>query len=77
MLAAVSPLCHPLSPALVAQTVAFVPSQRWRILVGEDARMLDRAVRAMPEEAYQYDFAELVEKSAAMEAAPVYEGARL
>ena len=29
----------------------------WRILVGDDARTLDRFVRSAPEEAYEADFA--------------------
>jgi hypothetical protein len=29
---------------------------RWRILVGEDAHVIDRMVRADPESAYQADF---------------------
>ena len=31
-----------------------VRSGAWRILVGEDAKMLDAAVRAKPEAAYDY-----------------------
>jgi hypothetical protein len=30
-----------------------VRNERWRILVGEDARVLDRRVREAPEEAYE------------------------
>ncbi|MCP5039890.1 MAG: SDR family oxidoreductase [bacterium] len=33
-----------------------VREQRWRILVGEDAHVLDRMVRAEPENAYTQDF---------------------
>jgi NAD(P)-dependent dehydrogenase (short-subunit alcohol dehydrogenase family) len=32
-----------------------VRSGAWRILIGEDARMIDAAVRAKPEAAYDYD----------------------
>ncbi len=36
--------------------LAGVREERWRILVGEDAQILDREVRAAPEEAYEPDF---------------------
>jgi NAD(P)-dependent dehydrogenase (short-subunit alcohol dehydrogenase family) len=36
-----------------------VRAQRWRILVGEDARKLDERVRAHPEAAYDADFFDL------------------
>ena len=39
-----------------------VRSGAWRILVGEDAKMLDAAVRAKPEAAY--DYAELAKIAA-------------
>jgi NAD(P)-dependent dehydrogenase (short-subunit alcohol dehydrogenase family) len=35
-----------------------VREERWRILVGEDAEMLDEMVRASPEEAYEVPFME-------------------
>jgi hypothetical protein len=35
-----------------------VREERWRILVGEDALMLDQMVRATPEEAYEVAFME-------------------
>jgi NAD(P)-dependent dehydrogenase (short-subunit alcohol dehydrogenase family) len=35
-----------------------VRNERWRILVGEDAEVLDRLVRAFPEEAYDPSFME-------------------
>lgn len=35
-----------------------VRARRWRILVGDDAQVLDMAVRAHPEEAYDADFNE-------------------
>jgi len=37
-----------------------VRAQRWRILVGEDAAVLDRMVREDPENAYESDFLEQV-----------------
>jgi NAD(P)-dependent dehydrogenase (short-subunit alcohol dehydrogenase family) len=41
-----------------------VRQERWRILVGEDAHVLDEMVRATPEEAYEASFfARLVEKT--------------
>ena len=33
-----------------------VKAERWRILVGKDAEILDRRVRAEPERAYDVDF---------------------
>ena len=35
-----------------------VREERWRILVGEDAQVLDRLVRENPEEAYESSFME-------------------
>jgi hypothetical protein len=35
-----------------------VREERWRILVGEDAEVLDRLVREFPEEAYEASFME-------------------
>jgi hypothetical protein len=35
-----------------------VREERWRILVGEDAHVLDRMVREAPEEAYEVSFME-------------------
>ena len=44
--------------AAAAATVILdgVKSGRWRILVGEDAKLLDEPVRAAPETAYDADF---------------------
>jgi hypothetical protein len=44
--------------AAVAATVILegVKAERWRILVGDDARILDEKVRAAPERAYEADF---------------------
>jgi NAD(P)-dependent dehydrogenase (short-subunit alcohol dehydrogenase family) len=45
----------PLSAAAAATTILDgVRSGAWRILVGEDAKMIDAAVRAKPEAAYDY-----------------------
>ena len=35
-----------------------VREERWRILVGEDAKVMDRLVREAPEEAYEAEFME-------------------
>jgi NAD(P)-dependent dehydrogenase (short-subunit alcohol dehydrogenase family) len=48
--------------------LAGVRSGAWRILIGEDARMIDAAVRARPEAAY--DYAELFSEAAARPAPP-------
>jgi len=49
----------PTSAAEAAQIIlAGVKTERWRILVGEDAVRLDRHVRAEPERAYDADFYE-------------------
>jgi len=48
----------PVSAAQAAEIIlAGVRADRWRILVGDDAHDLDRAVRANPEEAYEPAFA--------------------
>lgn len=41
-----------------------VKQERWRILVGEDAKVLDAAVREMPEEAYEANFLQEIGKRA-------------
>ena len=41
-----------------------VREERWRILVGEDAKTLDRLVREAPEEAYEPSFMERLVKEA-------------
>ncbi|MEE8476345.1 MAG: SDR family NAD(P)-dependent oxidoreductase [Myxococcota bacterium] len=49
----------PLSAAGAAtQILDGVREERWRILVGEDAKMLDQRVRETPEEAYESAFME-------------------
>jgi NAD(P)-dependent dehydrogenase (short-subunit alcohol dehydrogenase family) len=47
----------PMSAAEAAQVILNgVREERWRILVGEDAKRLDEAVRKAPEEAYEESF---------------------
>ncbi|MEE4361006.1 MAG: SDR family oxidoreductase [Pseudomonadales bacterium] len=52
------------APTTAAQAVAEildgVRAERWRILVGDDARVLDEAVRGNPEQAYEPAFLEPV-----------------
>lgn len=49
----------PLSAADAAQIILEgVREERWRILVGDDAQVLDRLVREAPEEAYEASFME-------------------
>ena len=58
----------PLSAAQAATIILDgVRSGAWRILVGEDAKKIDAAVRAKPEAAYDYAelFGALAEKPAA------------
>ncbi len=52
----------PTSASQAATTILDgVREQRWRILVGEDAFVLDRLVRENPEQAYDEDFIEKVQ----------------
>jgi NAD(P)-dependent dehydrogenase (short-subunit alcohol dehydrogenase family) len=50
------------APTSAAEAAAIildgVKAERWRILVGDDARILDERVRRSPEEAYEPDFFE-------------------
>ena len=49
----------PMSAAEAAKVILDgVKEERWRILVGEDAKILDRLVRENPEEAYEASFME-------------------
>jgi hypothetical protein len=49
----------PLTAADAAATIiAGVKADRWRILVGEDAKLLDESVRRKPDQAYDIDFVE-------------------
>jgi hypothetical protein len=41
-----------------------VRNETWRILVGEDAKVLDRLVREIPEQAYEPEFMERLVKEA-------------
>jgi len=51
----------PVTPAGAASIILQgVKDEQWRILVGQDAAALDRAVRKAPVEAYDPDFGELV-----------------
>jgi len=62
----------PLSAAAAATIILDgVQSGAWRILVGEDAKMIDAAVRAKPEAAY--DYAELFSTPAQEPATPAPE----
>jgi len=40
-----------------------VKAERWRILVGEDAHIMDKMVRETPEEAYEPSFYERMTKA--------------
>ena len=54
----------PVSPAQAADIIiSGVKNNEWRILVGEDAVALDKAVRADPLDAYELDFSEKVWRS--------------
>jgi hypothetical protein len=59
------------APVSAAEAAAIildgVRSRTWRILIGEDAKMIDAAVRAKPEAAY--DYAELFNRPAGQPAA--------
>ncbi|MFZ5783487.1 MAG: SDR family NAD(P)-dependent oxidoreductase [Pseudomonadota bacterium] len=47
----------PMSAAMAAAAIiSGVKERRWRILIGEDARLLDRSVREDPDRAYEVDF---------------------
>ncbi len=49
----------PMTAAQAASTILDgVKADRWRILVGDDARQIDERVRATPEQAYDVDFFE-------------------
>jgi len=53
---------HDDAPTTAAQAATIildgVKAERWRILVGEDAKIMDRMVRETPEEAYEQSFYE-------------------
>jgi len=47
----------PMSAAMAASAIlSGVKERRWRILIGEDARLLDKSVRNDPDRAYEVDF---------------------
>jgi hypothetical protein len=47
----------PMTAAAAAKVILDgVKAERWRILVGDDAHLLDKRVRANPEAAYEVDF---------------------
>ena len=47
----------PMTGAAAAKVILDgVKAERWRILVGDDAHLLDQRVRANPENAYELDF---------------------
>lgn len=49
-----------------------VKQERWRVLVGEDARQLDERVRADPERAYDPDFGAILGPSGVSASAPQF-----
>jgi hypothetical protein len=67
MVAAQARAFHDNAPmtAAAAATVILdgVKAERWRILVGEDAIIMDRMVRETPEEAYEQSFYERMSKA--------------
>jgi hypothetical protein len=58
---------HDNAPMSAAQAATIildgVKAERWRILVGEDAIIMDRMVRETPEEAYEQSFYERMTKA--------------
>jgi len=47
----------PMSPAEAATVILdAVRNKTWRVLVGEDAKMLDQIVRGNPEDVYSVEF---------------------
>jgi NAD(P)-dependent dehydrogenase (short-subunit alcohol dehydrogenase family) len=64
-----------LAPTSAAQAATIildgVRSDRWRILVGDDAERLDRLVRDSPEEAYESSFMERVRSEGIFSAMPL------
>ena len=58
----------PTSAAQAANTILEgVKSDKWRILVGEDAQLLDAFVREAPEDAYEEDFLEKLSDNSVMD----------
>jgi NAD(P)-dependent dehydrogenase (short-subunit alcohol dehydrogenase family) len=62
------------APTSAAEAAAIildgVKAERWRILVGDDARLLDERVRRVPEEAYEVDFFESFAREAGWRLGP-------
>jgi NAD(P)-dependent dehydrogenase (short-subunit alcohol dehydrogenase family) len=62
------------APTSAAEAAAIildgVKAERWRILIGDDARMLDERVRRSPEEAYELDFFESFAREAGWRLGP-------
>ena len=58
----------PTSAAQAANTILEgVKSDKWRILVGEDAQLLDAFVREAPEDAYEENFLEKLSDNSVMD----------
>jgi len=59
------------APTTAAQAATIildgVRREAWRILVGEDAHVLDRLVRAAPETAYEESFMQVVQAGGHMQ----------
>jgi len=66
-----STLLHDVAPMTAGQAASTilegVRAGRWRILVGEDAQLLDQLVRDTPEEAYEATFADRMRAQGIME----------
>ncbi len=62
------------APTTAAQAATIildgVRNERWRILVGDDARLLDRLVREDPEDAYEPSFVERLHRAGAFQFGP-------
>jgi hypothetical protein len=55
----------PMTAAAAAQVILDgVRNEQWRILVGDDAAVIDRLVREAPEEAYEPSFMEKLQAEA-------------
>jgi len=66
-----STFLHDIAPMTARQAASIilegVRAGRWRILVGEDAQLLDQLVRDTPEEAYETTFADRMRAQGVME----------
>ncbi len=64
----------PMSAAEAAKIILDgVRAERWRILVGEDAHVLDRMVREAPEEAYEAAFMDRFVASSGWKLTPTHQ----